>query len=101
VPAGASASHGGAGSSRLSAREILGILADAEPSVLIVDPLAAPLGAGVEGQAFDGRFLVTDGSYLTWRDAAPAEDPGGIADPTGPPSSAARAAPPVPLKASN
>lgn len=60
---------------RLSAREILGIPADAEPTVLIVDPLAAPLVAGVEGQAFDGRVLMTDGSYLTWRDAAPAEDP--------------------------
>jgi acyl-CoA synthetase (AMP-forming)/AMP-acid ligase II len=66
---------------RLSTREILGILADAQPSVLIVDPLAAPLVAGVEGQAFDCHVLVTDSSYPTWRDAAAAEDPGDIAGP--------------------
>jgi acyl-CoA synthetase (AMP-forming)/AMP-acid ligase II len=66
---------------RLSAREILGILADAEPSVLIVDPLAALQVTGVESQAFDCDVLVTDGSYLSWRDAAPAEDPGEHAGP--------------------
>jgi acyl-CoA synthetase (AMP-forming)/AMP-acid ligase II len=35
----------------------------------------------VESQAFDCDVLVTDGSYLTWRDAAPAADPGEVADP--------------------
>ena len=30
-------------SNRLSAREVLAILADAEPSILVVDPAAAPL----------------------------------------------------------
>jgi long-chain acyl-CoA synthetase len=66
---------------RLAAREILGILADAEPRVLVVDPAAAPLVAGVGALGFDCAVLVTDDSYLSWRDAAPPEDPGDIAGP--------------------
>jgi acyl-CoA synthetase (AMP-forming)/AMP-acid ligase II len=61
---------------RLSAREVLAILADAESRVVITDPPAAPLAAG-----FDGAVLVTDGGYQSWRDAAPAEDPGEQAGP--------------------
>jgi acyl-CoA synthetase (AMP-forming)/AMP-acid ligase II len=65
---------------RLAVREVLDILADAEPRVLIVDQPAAALVTGIEG-GFDGRVLITDGSYLTWRDAASATDPGEVAGP--------------------
>jgi len=61
---------------RLSAREVLAILADAEPRVVVTDAAAAVLVAG-----FDGAVLVTDGGYQSWRDAAPAEDPGEVAGP--------------------
>jgi long-chain acyl-CoA synthetase len=61
---------------RLSAREVLAILADAEPSVVVTDAPAASLVTG-----FDGAALVTDGGYQSWRDAAPAEDPGEQAGP--------------------
>src|SRR5689334_24390269 len=61
---------------RLSAREVLAILADAEPRVVVTDAPAAALVAG-----FDGAVLVTDGGYQSWRDAAPAEDPGEQAGP--------------------
>jgi acyl-CoA synthetase (AMP-forming)/AMP-acid ligase II len=60
---------------RLSAREVLAILDDAEPRVVVVDPPSA-LVAG-----FRGTVLVTDGGYQAWRDAAPAEDPGEQAGP--------------------
>src|SRR5205814_8104007 len=61
---------------RLSAREVLAILADAGPRVVVTDPAAAALAAG-----FKGAILVTDGGYQSWRDAAPAEDPGEQAGP--------------------
>src|SRR6185369_13778413 len=61
---------------RLSAREVLAILADADPRVVVTDPAAAALVAG-----FKGTILVTDGGYQSWRDAAPAEDPGEQAGP--------------------
>ena len=61
---------------RLSPREVLAILADAEPSVVVVDPAAATLAVGV-----DCEVQVTDGSYQAWRDAAPSEDPGELAGP--------------------
>jgi acyl-CoA synthetase (AMP-forming)/AMP-acid ligase II len=61
---------------RLAPAEILAILADAEPSVLVVDPAAAPLAAGA---AYD--TLITDAGYLAWRDAAPPHDPGELAAP--------------------
>ncbi len=62
---------------RLSAREVLGILADAEPRVLVADQQASALAADACGL----RVLVTDGGYQAWRDAAPAEDPGELAGP--------------------
>jgi acyl-CoA synthetase (AMP-forming)/AMP-acid ligase II len=61
---------------RLSAREVLAILADAGPRVVVVDPAAATLVAG-----FDGAVLVTGGGYQSWRDAAAAEDSGEQAGP--------------------
>lgn len=66
---------------RLSAREVLGLLADAEPSVLVVDPAAAPLAADVGSLGFGCDTLVTDLDYPAWRDDAPAEDPGELAGP--------------------
>ena len=66
---------------RLSAREMLEILADAEPRVLIVDQPAASLLTGVGRLGFPCAVLVTDGSYQAWRDEAPAEDPGELAGP--------------------
>ena len=61
---------------RLSPREVLAVLADAEPSVVVVDPAAATLAAGV-----DCEVQATDGGYQAWRDAAPYEDPGELAGP--------------------
>ena len=61
---------------RLSAREVLAILADAEPGVVVTDAPAAALVAG-----FSGAVLGTDGGYQSWREAAPAEDPGETAGP--------------------
>ena len=61
---------------RLSAREVLAILADAGSRVVVTDPAAAALAVG-----FKGAILVTDGGYQSWRDAAPAEDPGEQAGP--------------------
>ena len=66
---------------RLAVPEVLGILADAEPRVLVVDPAAAAAVAGVAALAFTCDVLVTSGSYLSWRDAATAADPGAVADP--------------------
>jgi len=71
---------------RLAAREVLAILADAEPRVVVVDRPAAALVADVGGLRFDRSdgncaVLVTDGAYQAWRDAAPAEDPGEQAGP--------------------
>lgn len=63
---------------RLSAREVLDILADAEPRVVVVAPAAAALVAEVGS---DCIVLVTDGDYEPWRDAASALDPGEIARP--------------------
>ena len=60
---------------RLAAREVLDILADAEPRVLIVDRAAAALVTDVGSLDFDCRVLVTDDSYLIWRDAASATSP--------------------------
>jgi acyl-CoA synthetase (AMP-forming)/AMP-acid ligase II len=61
---------------RLSAREVLGVLADAEPRVLVADQQASALAADVGSLAFDCDVLVTGGSYVTWRgehhDRAPA-----------------------------
>ena len=68
-------------SNRLAVREVLAILADAEPRVVVVDPPAAALVTDVGGLGFDCAVLVTDGDYLAWRDAAPAEDPGELAGP--------------------
>ena len=45
---------------RLSAREVLAILADAEPRVVVVDPPAAPLVADVGTLGFDCDTLITD-----------------------------------------
>jgi acyl-CoA synthetase (AMP-forming)/AMP-acid ligase II len=61
---------------RLSAREVLAILADAEPSILVVDPAAAPLAADAGCDT-----LITGLDYLAWRDGAPASDPGEMAGP--------------------
>ncbi len=61
---------------RLAAAEILAILADAEPSVLVVDPAAAPLAAGAACDT-----LITDLDYLAWRDARQPRDPGVTAGP--------------------
>jgi acyl-CoA synthetase (AMP-forming)/AMP-acid ligase II len=47
---------------RLSAREVLAILADAEPSILVVDPAAARMAAGASCDT-----LITDLDYLAWR----------------------------------
>ena len=69
---------------RLSAREVLAILADAEPRVVVADPAAAPLVDGVGTLGFDCDTLVTDLDYLAWREAGPATpagDPGGVAGP--------------------
>jgi long-chain acyl-CoA synthetase len=66
---------------RLSAREVLAILADAEPRVVVTDPAAAPLVTGFADLGFNGAVLVTDGGYQSWCDAAPAEDPGEQATP--------------------
>jgi acyl-CoA synthetase (AMP-forming)/AMP-acid ligase II len=66
---------------RLSAREVLAILADAEPRVVIVDPPAAPLVADVGTLGLDCDSLITDLDYLAWRDYAPADDPGEMAEP--------------------
>ncbi len=60
---------------RLAAPEVRAILADAEPSIVVTDPAAAPLAAG------SGCTLVTDLDYPPWRDAAPAADPGETARP--------------------
>ena len=56
---------------RLAAREVLDILADAEPRVLIVDRSAAALVADVASRGFDCRVLVTDAALseaelLSW-----------------------------------
>ena len=66
---------------RLSAREVLAILADAEPRVVVVDPPAAALVADVGTLGFDCDTLITDLDYLAWRDYAPADDPGEMAAP--------------------
>jgi acyl-CoA synthetase (AMP-forming)/AMP-acid ligase II len=69
---------------RLSAREVLAILADAEPRVVVADPAAAPLVAGAGTLGFDCDTLVTDLDYLAWREAGPstpAGDPGEVAGP--------------------
>ena len=63
---------------RLSACEVLDILADAEPRVVVVAPAAAALVAEVGS---DCVVLVTEGDYEPWRDAASALDPGDIAGP--------------------
>ena len=55
---------------RLSAREVLAILADAEPRVVVADPPAAPLVADVGTLGFDCDTLITDLDYLAWRDYA-------------------------------
>jgi len=60
---------------RLSAREVLAILADAEPRVVVVDPPAAPLVADVGTLGFDCDTLITDLDYLAWRDYARADRP--------------------------
>jgi acyl-CoA synthetase (AMP-forming)/AMP-acid ligase II len=66
---------------RLSAREVLAILADAEPRVGVVDPPAAPLVADVGTLGFDCDTLITDLDYLAWRDYAQPYDPGEEAAP--------------------
>jgi acyl-CoA synthetase (AMP-forming)/AMP-acid ligase II len=66
---------------RLSAREVLAILADAEPRVVVTDPAAAPLVAGAAALGFDCDTLVTDLDYLAWRDHARPADPGETAGP--------------------
>ena len=66
---------------RLSAREVLAILADAEPRVVVVDPPAAALVADVGTLGMDCDTLITDLDYLAWRDYAPADDPGEMAAP--------------------
>ena len=66
---------------RLSAREVLAILADAEPRVVVADPAAAALVADVGTLGFDCDTLITDLDYLAWRDSAPAGDPGEVAGP--------------------
>ena len=66
---------------RLSAREVLAILADAEPRVVVVDPPAATLVADVGTLGMDCDTLITDLDYLAWRDYAPADDPGEMAAP--------------------
>jgi acyl-CoA synthetase (AMP-forming)/AMP-acid ligase II len=66
---------------RLSAREVLAILADAEPRVVIADPPAAALVADVGTLSMDCDTLITDLDYLAWRDYAPADDPGEMAEP--------------------
>ena len=81
---------------QLSPREVLAILADAEPSVVVVDPAAATLVDGV-----DCEVQVTDGGYQAWRDAAPPEDPGELAGPTRPRSSCTPRAPPARPRASS
>ena len=68
-------------SNRLSAREVLAILADAEPRVVIVDPPAVPLVADAGALGFDCDTLITDVDYLAWQDCAPEGDPGELADP--------------------
>jgi long-chain acyl-CoA synthetase len=66
---------------RLSAREVLAILADAEPRAVVTDLAAAALVAGFGGTGSGCAGLVTDGGYQAWRDAAPATDPGEVAVP--------------------
>ena len=66
---------------RLSGREVLAILADAEPRVVVTDPPAAPLVADAGSLPFDCDTLVTDLDYLAWRDHAQASDPGETAGP--------------------
>jgi long-chain acyl-CoA synthetase len=66
---------------RLSVREVLAILADAEPRVVVADPPAAPLVADVGTLGFDCDSLITDLDYLAWRDYASADDPGEVAAP--------------------
>ena len=66
---------------RLSAREVLAILADAEPRVVVADPPAAPLVADAGTLGFDCDSLITDLDYLAWRDYASAYDPGEVAAP--------------------
>jgi long-chain acyl-CoA synthetase len=72
---------------RLAAPEVLAILADAEPRVLVVDTAAAALVAGVGSLGFRCDVRVAGGSpdtpmsYQAWRDAMPADDPGEIAGP--------------------
>ena len=60
---------------RLSAREVLAILADAEPRVVVADPAAAALVADVGTLGFDCDTLITDLDYLAWRDHARDERP--------------------------
>ena len=57
---------------RLSAREVLAILADAEPRVVVADPPAAALVADVGTLGLDCDTLITDLDYLAWRDYASA-----------------------------
>ncbi len=69
---------------RLPAREVLAILADAEPRVVVADPAAVPLVGGVGTLGFDCDTLVTYLDYLAWREAGPwppAGDPGEVAGP--------------------
>ena len=66
---------------RLSAREVLAILADAEPRVVVADPAAAALVADVGTLGFDCDTLITDLDYLAWRDHARDSDPGELAAP--------------------
>src|SRR5579862_1413552 len=61
---------------RLAPAEVQAILADAEPSVLVVDPAAAPLAAEAACDT-----LVTDLDYPAWRDARPPADPGEVTGP--------------------
>ncbi len=86
---------------RLAPREVLAILADAEPSVLMVDPAAAPLVAGIGAPGFACDTLITDLDYLAWRDTAPVSDPGELAAQTRPRSSSPPCPAPPPANSRN
>src|SRR5690242_8251798 len=80
---------------RLSAREVLAILADAEPRVVVADPPAAPLVADLGDLGFACDTLITDLDYLAWRDYARPNDLARRRHPTRPRSSCTPRAPPA------
>jgi acyl-CoA synthetase (AMP-forming)/AMP-acid ligase II len=60
---------------RLAGPEVLAILADSAPRVVVVDAEAEPLVKGLDGLGFPCQVRVVGADFDGWRDAASAVDP--------------------------